>query len=859
MTVSIALILISILGIVLVLILGFQLYNLDQHKKLKKFRSKDESLADLLLCDVLIDDGIILNKNGSLMVAWEYRSIDNSSATNDERELLSYRINQLGIKLGNGWVFHIDSITSPSNNYPAPGLSNFPDPVTYAMDEERRRLFNEIGTLYENRFVLTATFLPPTITEQKFIEMMFDDDNKKSNHMDNILAQFKRDVRTIESSLDSAFTIKRLKSNQVISENNDKVTYDDFLSHIHFCITGIHQPIRIPKNPINLDLLIGNQEMWGGVIPKIGNKYIQIVSIDGFPDATYPGILTALSYMQVEYRWSTRYIYLDPHEALEQYEKFRKRWKQKERGIIAQIFNPATSNVDEDAMHMTMDAVSAKAEINEGSVAQGYYTSLVILMHEKRDVVEHAAIETKKLIERTIGFTARVETINTMDAFFGSIPGHTAENVRRPFINTLNLADMMPVSSVWTGHATHPCPFYPSGSPAVLKAITAGHAPLNLNLHVGDVGHTFIVGPTGSGKSVLLATLAAQYRRYNGMRIFAFDKGKSMMPLTLAVGGSFFSIAADDSSTGFAPLQFLDTKNDRAWAMEYIENILLLNEVELSPGIRNDIAEAIIDLAEAGKHTISDFYLSVQNETVRQAIKQYMVGETMGHLIDAKSDNLKLSDFSCFELEDLMNLSPKYALPVLLYLFRRIERDLQSGENQGKPAVIFLDEAWLMFEHPAFKGKIREWLKVLRRANCHVIMATQNLADAEKSNMLDVLISETATKIFLPNPAANSAANSAFYQLFGLNERQINIISSAVQKREYYFYSSEGCRLFNLAIQPLMLAFVGANDRESLKKIEALYQQFGNDWIHPYLAAKNLNLSDYIPESMNFDSIKESA
>lgn len=859
MIVSIALLFIAVLGIALVLILAIQLYNFDEFKKLKKFRSKDEGLADLLLCDVLIDDGIILNKNGSLMVAWEYKGADNSSATNDERELLSYRINQLGVKLGNGWVFHIDSITMPANDYPAAGLSSFPDPVTYAMDEERRRLFNELGTLYENKFILTATFLPPTITEQKFVEMMFDDDNKNKNHMDNILSQFKRDVRTIESSLATAFNIKRLKSTQVISENGESVTYDDFLSHINFCVTGINQPIRIPKNPVNLDLLIGNQEMWGGVIPKIGDKYVQIVSIDGFPDATYPGMLTALSYMQIEYRWSTRYIFIDPHVALEQYEKFRKRWKQKERGIIAQIFNPATSNVDEDAMNMTTDATSAKAEINEGSVAQGYYTSVVILMHENRDVVEHAANETKKLIERSIGFTARIESINTMDAFFGSIPGHAVENVRRPFLNTLNLADMMPVSSVWTGHATHPCPFYPSGSPAVLKAITAGHAPLNLNLHVNDVGHTFIVGSTGSGKSVLLATLAAQYRRYKGMRIFAFDKGKSMMPLTLAVGGSYFAIAADESSTGFAPLQFLDDKNDRAWAMEYIENILLLNEVELTPTIRNDIAEAILDMAEAGKHTISDFYLSVQNETVREAIKQYMVGETMGHLIDAKSDNLKLSNFSCFELEDLMSLSPKYALPVLMYLFRRIERDLQSGKNQGKPAVIFLDEAWLMFEHPAFKEKIREWLKVLRRSNCHVVMATQNLADAEKSNMLDVLISETATKIFLPNPAANSPTNAAFYKLFGLNEKQISIISSAVQKREYYFYSSEGCRLFNLALQPLMLAFVGASDRESLKNIEALYYQFGDDWIHPYLAAKNINLSDYIPKSMNFDNLKETA
>ena len=99
-----------------------------------------------------------------------------------------------------------------------------------------------------------------------------------------------------------------------------------------------------------------------------------------------------------------------------------------------------------------------------------------------------------------------------------------------------------------------------------------------------------------------------------------------------------------------------------------------------------------------------------------------------------------------FEIEELMGLGEKYALPVLLYLFRRIERSLQ-----GQPAAIIMDEAWLMLGHEVFREKIREWLKVMRKANCMVIMATQSLTDAARSGILDVIVESTASKVFLPN------------------------------------------------------------------------------------------------------------
>ena len=461
-------------------------------------------------------------------------------------------------------------------------------------------------------------------------------------------------------------------------------------------------------------------------------------------------------------------------------------------------------------------------------------------MDENKEALHESAMYVQKKITQ-LGFVARIETINTMDAFFGSLPAHAVENVRRPLISTANLADMLPTSSIWTGTELAPCPMYPPMSPALMHCVTQGRTPFRLNLHVRDLGHTFIFGPTGAGKSTHLAILAAQFRRYKGITIFCFDKGLSMYPLTKAVGGLHFSVASDDEKLAFCPLQFLGTKGDRAWALQWIDSLLALNGLNTTPAQRNLIATALNSMWESGSITLSEFTTTIQDNEIRDALKQYTIDGSMGHLLDADKDGLEFSDFTTFEIEELMNLGEKYALPVLLYLFRRIEKMLK-----GQPAVIILDEAWLMLGHPVFREKIREWLKVLRKANCLVLMATQSLSDAKNSGILDVIAESTATKIFLPNVFARDDETAELYKRLGLNERQIEILASAIPKQQYYYVSESGRRLYELALGRFALAFVGSTDKDSIALIKELEKKHGKDWVYEWLKEKNLNYADYI-------------
>jgi len=376
-----------------------------------------------------------------------------------------------------------------------------------------------------------------------------------------------------------------------------------------------------------------------------------------------------------------------------------------------------------------------------------------------------------------------------------------------------------------------------------MHVLTTGSTPFHLNLHVRDIGSTLVFGPTHTGKSSFLGANAAQLRRYPGMTLYCFDKGMSMYTYCTAAGGTHYNVAGDDETLSFCPLQYLDTDSDRSWAAEWLEQICALNGLLVTPAQRNEIGRSIKSLHQRKHTSLTDFCSTVQDNAIREVLNEYTLDGSKGRLFDAQEDTLGLDAFTVFEVEELMNLAPKYGLPILLYLFRRIERSLR-----GQPAAIFLDEAWLMLSHPVFRDKIKEWLRVLRKANCLVLMATQSLSDAINSGILDIIKDSTATKIFLPNPNAKDEDGRALYRRFGLNDREIEIIAGATPKRDYYYKSDDHQRLFDLALGPLALAFVGVSDKESVAQVKRCQERFGKQWVYEWLRRRGLTLSEYIGE-----------
>src|ERR1022692_2029550 len=237
------------------------------------------------------------------------------------------------------------------------------------------------------------------------------------------------------------------------------------------------------------------------------------------------------------------------------------------------------------------------------------------------------------------------------------------------------------------------------------------------------VGHTLIVGPTGAGKSTALGLIAAQWFRYPNAKVFAFDRGYSSWLLTVAASGAFYDLAGPRTSLAFCPLAALDEDSDLTWAVGWVEALCELNGLKFTPRHRNAVAEAVARLQLSPTRTLTELSANVQDTDIRDALEHFTVTGPLGSLLDAERDLLSDGRFLTFEMENLLQLDDKAVIPVLLYLFRRIEQSLD-----GSPTLVLLDEAWSYLQQPTFRHRLKDWLKTMRRRNAVVVMATQQVS-----------------------------------------------------------------------------------------------------------------------------------
>jgi type IV secretion system protein TrbE len=810
---------------------------------LTEYRKRPALLADWLPWAGLVAPGVVLNKDGSFQRTSRFRGPDLDSATQGELVATSARLNNALRRLGSGWALFVDAERREAADYPE---SVFPEPLSWLIDEERRAAFEEDASHFESSYHLTLLCLPPEESRARAARLLYE--NHRSEGVD-----WRERLEAFESETERFFDLLEGVMPEV-GWLDDAQT----LTYLHGCVSTRRHAVAVPEVTMHLDALLADDPLVGGLAPMLGDQHLRVLSVRGFPTSTWPGLLDDLNRLGFAYRWSTRFLCLDKAEAEKELRRLRRQWFAKRKNIVAllreTIFQQESPLVDSDASNKASDADAALQELGSDQVAFGYVTATVTVL----DADATAADEKLRAVERAIqgrGFVTIPETLNAVDAWLSSVPGHVYANVRQPIVSTLNLAHMMPVSAVWAGPERNAH----LGGPPLIVTRTDGATPFRLVTHIGDVGHTLIVGPTGMGKSVLLATLAMQFRRYPGSRIFAFDMGRSMRATILGLGGEHYDLGVEGDSLGdgcavaFQPLARIDQDGYRTWAAEWIEGRLIQEGVAVGPPEKDAVWSALNSLASAPveQRTMTGLSVLLQSNALRQALKPYVLGGAHGKLLDADSDRLGAAAVQCFEMEELMH-SKAAMLAVLHYLFARFDERFD-----GAPTLLILDEAWLFLDDPVFASRIRQWLKTLRKKNVSVIFATQSLADIKDSTIAPAIVESCASRIFLPNPQAAEPQIRVIYEGFGLNSRQIEIVATTQPKRDYYYQSRLGNRVFDLGLGPVALAFAGASTPEDQRAIDAVSAgTTSSDFAAAWLRHRGLNwAADLIP---SFPSVPSS-
>jgi type IV secretion system protein TrbE len=796
--------------------------------RLREHRVAPAGLADLLNWAFMVEDGVLLQKDGSLLAAWRYHGPDLSAATPEELNALSWHVNEALLPFTDAWMFHVDAIRRPAVAY-AP--SRFPDPVTQLMDDERRAAYAaQASQQFETEYFLVATHRPPPDAFSRAAACFVQGAKGAGVDWGRVLEAFAAQLQVLEQRLAGRLHLARLDA-------------DALCAHLHECLTGLMHPVRRPPHGSYLNVVLADQELVGGFEPRVGPMAIRAVAVQGYPHASHAGQGDFLNALPFAFRWSHRVLPLGAAEAAKAIRRHQLQWFKKRKGAAAWVQEmvggkrdaaPRADDelwLDQDARNLAQDAALAAAENASGAVRFCLFTQVAIVMDPEPAHADLVAGEILKALNDA-GFPARVETVNALEAYLGSLPGHGYPNLRRPLLSTRNIADLLPVTSVWPGLATNPSPFFPPKSPPLCWAATEGSTPFRVNLHDSDVGHTLVLGKTGSGKSVLLALLAAQFRRYPGAQVFAFDVGYSLWALAQAAGARHYDLAAGRVDVlCFQPLARIDDPAERAWAADWVETVFGLQGVGVTPPLRARIDRALELVArnEPPHRTLIELTVQLQDETLAAALRPYTVAGNYGQLLDASTDDLADGRFQVFEMKHLLALDDRIALPVLLYLFRRIEQRLD-----GSPTLLLIDEAWMALMHSLFGARVNQWLLQLRKQNAAVVLATQSPAQLGELRHRHTIVDSCVTKIYLPNPDAATAAQAPLYRDLGLNDREIAMIARATPKRHYYVKSPRGSRLFELGLGPVALSFLaadpGASMEETRRHLETLIATHGQDW-----------------------------
>ncbi|MFG1260560.1 conjugal transfer protein TrbE [Xanthobacter flavus] len=775
---------------------------------LAEYRRRPSSLADYLPWAGLVAPGVVLNKDGSFQRTARFRGPDLDSATQSELVATTARLNNALKRLGSGWALFVDAERRVAAGYP---VSDFPDPVSWLVDEERRATFEEGGTHFESAYHVTLAFLPLSEGKARTGQLLYESTERRTVNWRDHLSVFVAETDRFLALLDGVMP--------EIGWLSDAQT----LTYLHGSISTRRHPVAVPEVPFHLDALLPDADFTGGLSPMLGDQHLRVLTVRGFPPSTWPGVLDDLNRLGFAYRWATRFLSLDKAAAERELARLRRQWFAKRKSIVTllreTIFQQEIPLVDSDAANKAADADEALQELGADAVAYGYVTATVTVLDADPD----RADEKLKAVERIIegrGFVTLPETLNAAEAWLSSLPGHAYANVRQPLVSTLNLAHMMPVSAVWAGPERNAH----LDAPPLIVTRTAGSTPFRLVTHVDDVGHTLIVGPTGAGKSVLLAMLALQFRRYAGARIFVFDKGGSARATLLGLGGEHYDLGAAET-IAFQPLAGIAAEDERAWAADWTLSLLRHEHLEPTPEVKDAVWAALTSLASAPREerTLTGLATLLQSNRLRQAIQPYTLAGPHGRLLDADADRLGAGDVQGFEMEALMHAAGAVT-PVLTYLFHRIE-----ARFDGAPTLLVLDEAWVFLDDPVFAARIREWLKVLRKKNVCVVFATQSLADIQRSAIAPAVVESCPSRIFLPSPQAGEPQLRTIYESFGLSSRQIDIIARAQPKRDYYYQSRLGNRLFDLDLGPVALAFAGASRPEDHRHMDEVLAASGRE------------------------------
>jgi type IV secretion system protein TrbE len=802
---------------------------------------------------LLLYDGVILNKDGSLSAAFVLSGVD---LEGKEQSAYDYTANNQE----HSFTAFDDRITLDQyvdrirvHDYPE---GEFADPVSKAIDDTWRTQF-ENGDQYENRLTLWLTFTPKTNADGLIDRIMTKATiegkgwltaitSSVSSHWslskqlayssEEVLQHLREFEQQISAYLGafSSGSLKRCLGGELLGAAYRRI-------NLRFDVTSV----AITDAPIYLDSVLSASTVSLNAedarylnVDGMNRKFVSAICIKEWPSSCWAGMLDHLLTIPGEFSVHHSFRFASQQAAakhIDTMESHHRDMAVKFKDMVGKaITGREPSRLDQGRLSLAADAAAAKASITANNERFGWYHFSILVAGDTKEELEATLDNIVKSLSKFELVWIR-ESMGLMSAYAGNIPGNADLLIRWFFFSAAAFANLINLRTVTSGSIVNR--YYSSQArkpmPALTSFSTQYNTPYHFSPHIDDLGNTFLVGPPGAGKTVLANFLISQFRRYPGGNVYVFDKDQSCAIVTQLCDGQYIDLGSAMGRGVMNPYALLAERDSDGkithfeWLISFTKYLLesLSPEMPLSAekGDYEEIEQALKLVAEMATGGVVPHLFNVQAHLGSDLARRLApwVGESeRGRYFDNSDDAFSLSQWTTIEMGSLLERDPICAMAVLDYAVYRIAQRLQDASVE--PTIIYIEEVWFMLRNPAFERIIENWLRVLRKKNAILVFATQSLDELARSEISSAIMNTIPTRIFLPNEDVRSDLNYKLYhETFGLNDSQISQIQQGLRKTNYLIVQGSFSRMVWAKFDPTILACLRSD-----KQAKALFAKW---------------------------------
>jgi type IV secretion/conjugal transfer VirB4 family ATPase len=553
----------------------------------------------------------------------------------------------------------------------------------------------------------------------------------------------------------------------------------------------------------------------------VGDRLVKVLSMKEPPSRTFAHLLGDLSAIPGECIACLEWQRI-PNDRMRHELKTRRRHHFNKRVSIVNYVAPDTRPdemlVDESASATVRQLGEALTDLDVNGHFFGTCSLTLVLQGEGPRALQHSAAEAMKVMAVHDGSWFD-ETYNLLNAWLSIVPGNGAHNLRRLAVLETNLADLSFLFTRDQGDriSSH------LGHESLAIFETPHHTPYAFNLHVQDVGHTLVLGATGSGKSFLVNFLVTHAQKYDPLTVI-LDLGHSYRKLATLLEGRYVEVGLHQRDVTINPFA-LDPTPEHVHFLHAFVRVLLEGHAgsHLSDLEDREVYEAIenlyvLDRAQRRLFTLANLL----PHALAGRLHPWIEGGRYGSLFDNLDDTLTLERLQVFDFE-AMRAYPVLLEPLLFYVLHRVTTRIHDPAAAATFKLCVMDEAWRFIQHPVLHAYVQEGLKTWRKHNAAMVLSTQSIDDFASVDLLRTVVESCPTKLLLANPAVDPRQ---YAELFQLNETEMDLLTSLIPRQQVLLKRADLAKVLTLRVDAKSY-WIYTNTPLDNQRLVELSQQYG--------------------------------